>query len=621
MAEYSQPIPGERSANEKRLRDLFSADIHESAGAALLDPAKRPPTSQPESAQAHKNPKLPVDPVQGLYSSSTEAKERFNRPRFAMPDGGPQKEVGRKGKEEKLAQAKEKLEVQKLKKDVENLRKRLPEKPQPDETTKTIMALTDDEGLADANEESYDHIVDNPFLGVMQNPLSTFSIDVDTASYSNLRRHLLNRQRPPRDMVRIEELINYFPYSYAQPTGEDPFAVHVEIAQCPWEPEHRLARVGLKGREIPQDQRPASNLVFLLDVSGSMADANKLPLVQSSMKLLVNRLTEKDRVAIVTYSDSASLALPSTPCNQEATIIKAIEALHAGGSTNGAGGIQLAYQTAEKSFLKEGTNRVILATDGDFNVGITNQGDLVRLIEEKRKSGIFLTVLGYGMGNLKDSTLEKLADKGNGHYAYIDDLKESNKVLVEQLSGTLVAIAKDVKIQVEFNPGQVSAYRLIGYENRVLAAEDFNNDKKDAGEIGAGHTVTALYELVPVGKKADLAPPVDPLRYQISTSLTDAAFTEELLTLKLRYKQPHGDTSKLLEIPVKDSGNRYSKASPDFKFAAAVASFGLLLRQSPYKGNATWDSIVELATEAKGEDKGGHRAEFIELVNIAKTMK
>jgi Ca-activated chloride channel family protein len=470
------------------------------------------------------------------------------------------------------------------------------------------------------NTEAYDPIQENLFLNALQNPLSTFSSDVDTASYSNVRRMLLNRQVPSPDAVRIEEMINYFRYDYATPTDEHPFAVHMEAAQCPWEPEHRLLRIGIKGREVDSDKRPPTNLVFLLDCSGSMADANKLPLVKSSMKLLLGKLNETDRVAIVTYSNSATTRLESTSAKDEATIRAAIDELSASGSTNGAGGIQLAYQIAEKNFIKGGANRVILCTDGDFNVGVTSQGDLVRLIEEKRKNGVYLSILGYGMGNYKDGTLEKIAGKGNGNYAYIDDLKESNKVLVEQASGTLLTIAKDVKLQVEFNPAQVSAYRLIGYEDRVMAHEDFNDDKKDAGDIGAGHTVTTLYEIVPVGKKIEM-PKVDPLKYQSYSSLTESAYTDEVATLKLRYKQPDGDTSKLIELAVKDSGNRYAKASADFKFAAAVASFGMLLRGSQHKGNATFDSVVELATEAKGDDKSGYRAEFIELVKTAKALK
>jgi Ca-activated chloride channel family protein len=469
------------------------------------------------------------------------------------------------------------------------------------------------------NTEAYDHVVDNAFLDVVQNSLSTFSIDVDTASYSNVRRFLNLQTLPPKDAVRIEEMINYFDYDYAPPSGEDPFAAHIEAAGCPWAPEHRLVRVGLKGKVLAAEERPTTNLVFLLDVSGSMTPENKLPLLRQAMKLLANQLGEKDKVAIVVYAGASGLVLPSTGGDNRETILDAVDRLQAGGSTNGGEGIQLAYKTAIENFVKGGVNRVILATDGDFNVGVTNQGDLVRTIEEKAKTGVFLTVLGFGMGNVKDASLEKLADKGNGNYAYIDTLKEAQKVLVDQMQGTLVTIAKDVKIQVEFNPAQVKAYRLIGYENRMLAKEDFNDDTKDAGEIGAGHTVTALYELVPAGG-AIATPGVDPLKYQRTPVLADKATDGELLTLKMRYKQPDGDVSKLLEFPVTDAGKPYAEASPDFKFASAVAGFGMLLRDSPYKGNLSFDAVLELAQEGKGADRNGFRNEFVDLVKTAKIL-
>ena len=469
------------------------------------------------------------------------------------------------------------------------------------------------------NTEAYDHVVDNAFLDVVQNSLSTFSIDVDTASYSNVRRFLNLQTLPPKDAVRIEEMINYFDYDYAPPSGEDPFAAHIEAAGCPWAPEHRLVRVGLKGKVLAAEERPTTNLVFLLDVSGSMTPENKLPLLRQAMKLLANQLGEKDKVAIVVYAGASGLVLPSTGGDNRETILDAVDRLQAGGSTNGGEGIQLAYKTAIENFVKGGVNRVILATDDDFNVGVTNQGDLVRTIEEKAKTGVFLTVLGFGMGNVKDASLEKLADKGNGNYAYIDTLKEAQKVLVDQMQGTLVTIAKDVKIQVEFNPAQVKAYRLIGYENRMLAKEDFNDDTKDAGEIGAGHTVTALYELVPAGG-AIATPGVDPLKYQRTPVLADKAAGGELLTLKMRYKQPDGDVSKLLEFPVTDAGKPYAEASPDFKFASAVAGFGMLLRDSQYKGNVTYDAVLELAEEGKGADRNGFRSEFVDLVKTAKIL-
>ena len=470
------------------------------------------------------------------------------------------------------------------------------------------------------NTEAYDRIEDNQFLQATQNPLSTFSIDVDTASYAVVRRFLQGGTLPPKDAVRIEEMLNYFSYNYPVPSEEGPFSASVEVAQAPWALEHRLVRIGLKGQELGMEQRPSSNLVFLLDVSGSMQPANKLPLLKNAMRLLVDRLGEKDRVAIVVYAGASGLVLPSTSSDQKGEILAALENLRAGGSTNGGSGIRLAYQTAVSNFITGGVNRVILATDGDFNVGTTNQGDLTRLIEDNAKSGVFLTVLGFGMGNYKDSTLEKLADMGNGNYAYIDTINEARKVLVDEINSTLVTIAKDVKIQIEFNPLQVSAYRLIGYENRLLRKEDFNDDTKDAGEIGAGHTVTALYEIVPAGKGLQI-PGVDPLKYQTPMDTTDVAQSGELLTLKLRYKQPDGETSRLLEFSVRDGGKSYSQASQDFKFAAAVASFGMILRQSPYQGNGTLAAVLELAQEGKGSDPHGYRGEFLELVKQARELR
>jgi Ca-activated chloride channel homolog len=469
------------------------------------------------------------------------------------------------------------------------------------------------------NTEAYDQIVENPFKDVVGNPLSTFSIDVDTASYSNMRRFLNQNALPPKGAVRIEELVNYFSYDYSPPDGEDPFSAHVEVAACPWNTKHRLARIGLKGWEMKKDERPASNLVFLIDVSGSMEPENKLPLLRRAMKLLVKQLGESDQIAMVVYAGSSGLVLPSTNGDNQQTILEALTRLKSGGSTNGGQGIQLAYDTAVANFIDGGINRVILATDGDFNVGVTDESQLTTLIEEKAKTGVFLTVLGFGMGNLKDGNLEKLADKGNGNYAYIDTMSEARKVLVEEMSGTLVTIAKDVKVQVEFNPAQVKAYRLVGYENRVLAAEDFNDDTKDAGEIGAGHTVTALYELVPRGVEIEL-PNVDPLKYQKPVKPSGAADSDELLTLKLRYKQPDGETSKLLVFPAVDDGKGFGKASPDFKFASSVAGFGMLLRDSEYKGKASFDRVVKWAEAGMGDDLHGHRAEFMELVKKAKAL-
>jgi len=472
------------------------------------------------------------------------------------------------------------------------------------------------------NTAAYDHILENPFLDAKTNPLSTFSIDVDTASYSNIRRFISEGSLPPKDAVRVEEMINYFTYDYAQPTDQKPFAVHVDLASCPWETSHRLVRIGLKGKEIATDKRGPSNLVFLLDVSGSMTPPERLPLIKQSMRLLVEKLTENDRVAIVVYAGASGLALPSTPGNQKEKILSALESLEPGGSTNGAEGIQLAYEVAADNFIKGGVNRVILATDGDFNVGVTNQGDLIRLIEEKAKTGVFLSVLGVGTDNLKDSTMQKLADKGNGNYAYLDSLDEARKVLVQQMNGTLVTIAKDVKIQVEFNPARVASYRLIGYEKRMLRKEDFNNDKVDAGEIGAGHTVTALYEVVPVGVSANPTanvPPVDPLKYSKPEKATSSS--DEMLTVKLRYKKPDEDKSQLIERPVLDSNAAFASTSPDFKFAAAVAEFGMLLRDSEHKGNGTFGTVLEWAQEGKGSDANGYRAGFIELVRKAQALK
>lgn len=468
------------------------------------------------------------------------------------------------------------------------------------------------------NTEAYDRITDNPFVDVGQNPLATFSIDVDTASYANVRRFLSQNQLPPKDAVRIEELINYFNYDYPQPSGPDPIAADMEVAAAPWNPDHRLVRIGIKGKEIDLRNRPSSNLVFLIDVSGSMQPPDKLPLLKSAMKLLVDKLGENDRVSIVVYAGASGMVLPPTNGDRKEVILRAIDRLGAGGSTNGASGIQLAYNLAVSNFIRGGINRVILATDGDFNVGITNQGDLIRLIEDEARSGVFLSVLGFGTGNLKDSTLEKLADTGNGNYAYIDTLNEARKVLVEEIGGTLITIAKDVKIQIEFNPAQVHAYRLIGYENRVLRNEDFNNDLKDAGDMGAGHTVTALFELVPPGVDISI-PGVDPLKYQ-TPAKTVPSSSRETLTLKIRYKDPEGSQSKLLEVPLVDSGKTFSAASTDFRFAASVAGFGMILRDSPYKGNLSLDGVNEMATAAKGPDRNGYRGEFIGLVRQARSL-
>jgi Ca-activated chloride channel family protein len=483
----------------------------------------------------------------------------------------------------------------------------------------------------DFDTATYDHVSENPFLPAATNPLSTFSIDVDTASYSNVRRFIDSGSLPPKDAVRVEEMINYFSYDYREPEGDKPFSIDLDATACPWDGSHRLLRIGLKGREVANENRPASNLVFLLDVSGSMTPTERLPLVKQAMRLLVEKLTEKDRVAIVIYAGGSGLALPSTTGDRKETILRALEDLKAAGSTNGAEGIELAYKVAADNFIKGGVNRVILATDGDFNIGVTNQGDLIRLIERKAKGGVFLSVLGVGTDNLKDSTMQKLADKGNGNHAYLDSLDEARKVLVQQVNGTLMTIAKDVKIQVEFNPARVASYRLIGYEKRMLRKEDFNNDKVDAGEIGAGHTVTALYEIVPAGAGAAdpsaSIPPVDPLKYQAPSSASmatvqaDSKLSQEMVTVKLRYKKPEGDTSELTERSFVDNGSKFENAAPDLKFAAAVAEFGMILRDSQYKGQGTMGAVIEWAQEGKGRDTAGYRAGFIELARKTQALK
>ena len=472
---------------------------------------------------------------------------------------------------------------------------------------------------APTSREGYDHIAENEFHRAGEDPLSTFSIDVDTASYANVRRMLNGNSRPPVDAVRIEELINYFDYGYREPEGGRPFSVSVEVAGCPWKPAHRLARIGLKARSVDWGRRPSSNLVFLLDVSGSMNSPNKLPLVKKAMKMLVETLGENDRVAIAVYAGAAGLVLDATSCDHNGAILEALEGLRAGGSTAGGAGINLAYKVAEENFIKGGLNRVILCTDGDFNVGVSDRGSLVRLIEKKAKSGVFLTVLGFGMGNLQDSSLEALADKGNGNYGYIDSELEARKVLVKEAGGTLLTVAKDVKIQVEFNPAAVNAYRLVGYENRILAHRDFNDDTKDAGDIGAGHTVTALYEIVPAGTPLEVSG-VDPLKYQKPSGLTGDASSGELLNVKLRYKLPDGDKSTLVELPVTDDGTKLSAATSDFHFAAAVAVFGMVLRDSKHGGAASFDLAAELAAGGKGRDEHGYRAEFIGLVAKARSV-
>ncbi|MBM3297174.1 MAG: DUF3520 domain-containing protein [Candidatus Aminicenantes bacterium] len=468
--------------------------------------------------------------------------------------------------------------------------------------------------------EEYDRIAELRFLSAIDNPLSTFSIDVDTASYANIRRFLKSNSLPPKDAVRIEEMVNYFVYGYPLPEDDRPFSIVTEVSSCPWNPSRRLVHIGLQGRKIPGDKLQPSNLVFLIDVSGSMNAPNKLPLLKSSFKLLTDNLGAEDRVSIVVYAGAAGLVLPPTPGDRKEKIIDSLDRLQAGGSTAGGAGIELAYKTAAENFLPKGNNRIILATDGDFNIGLSSTGDLVRLIEEKRDRGIFLTIAGFGMGNYKDSRMEQLADKGNGNYYYIDSLLEAKKVFVDEMRGTLFTIAKDVKIQVEFNPAKVKAYRLVGYETRMLRNEDFADDRKDAGELGSGHTVTALYEVIPYGSK-EQAPGVDELKYQQTIIKPEAFKLPELLTVKLRYKEPDGDTSRLISRTVVDSGLSPEKTSDDFRFAAAVAQAGLLLRDSEFKGQASIDDVLDLARGAKGKDKEGYRAEFIQLMELYKLIR
>jgi Ca-activated chloride channel family protein len=455
---------------------------------------------------------------------------------------------------------------------------------------------------------------------VTNNPLSTFSIDVDAASYSNVRRFLQQGTLPPPGAVRIEELINYFDYEYPQPKEEEPFSVNTEMSACPWNSEHRLLLVGLQGKKIPMDQLPSTNLVFLIDVSGSMNEEDKLPLVKTSLKMLTDQLRDKDRVAIVVYAGNTGLVLPSTEGSQKQKIKDAIDRLEAGGSTAGAAGLELAYKIAQGNFIKGGNNRIVLATDGDFNVGPSSDDELVAMIEKQRKTGIFLSILGFGMGNLKDEKMEQLADKGNGNHYYIDNGNEARKVLVKEFGGTLFTIAKDVKIQVEFNPAAVQSYRLIGYENRMLAAEDFNNDQKDAGELGSGHRVTALYELIPVGVKDSFTTPVDPLKYQSKKETRADAAADEWLTIKLRYKQPDGDVSKLITHPVGKDLVAVENASANLRFAASVAEFGMLLRNSAFKEKSSWQQVSELANGATGTDPEGYRREFAGLTEKAATL-
>ncbi|MBK7129710.1 MAG: von Willebrand factor type A domain-containing protein [Crocinitomicaceae bacterium] len=477
--------------------------------------------------------------------------------------------------------------------------------------------LYDDFG---GNTESYNAVNENGYKNVQANPLSTFSVDVDAASYSNVRRYLMSGTKPPVDAVRVEEFINYFDYDYPDPIDEHPFSITTEVGDCPWNPTNKLVHIGLQGERLNTKDLPANNLVFLLDVSGSMSAENKLPLLKKSFRMLIDELRPEDKVAIVVYAGAAGVVLESTSTTKEnkIKILESLDALQSGGSTAGGQGIQLAYKVAESNFIEGGNNRVILATDGDFNVGMSSDGEMQRLIEDKRNSGIYLTCLGFGMGNYKDSKLEVLADKGNGNYAYIDNLLEAKKVLVTEIGGTLLTLAKDVKVQVEFNPMVVESYRLVGYENRLLNEEDFNDDKVDAGEIGAGHSVTALYEIVLKGQGS--APTVDPLRYQ-QPDHSQSALSNEMLTVKFRYKKPDGDNSILIVKNLDNKITAWSELSHDFKFSSAVAAFAMLLRNSDYRGVATYDDVLTWSKDGKGDDKNGYRSEFMRLVELTKEIQ
>ncbi|MFN8116735.1 MAG: von Willebrand factor type A domain-containing protein [Bacteroidia bacterium] len=471
------------------------------------------------------------------------------------------------------------------------------------------------------NTEEYSRIYENEFKDSKKDPLSTFSIDVDKASYSNIRRMLNQNQLPQPDAVRIEEMINYFSYNYPQPSNEHPFSINTEYTDCPWNKNHQLIHIGLQGKQIEVKNLPSNNLVFLIDVSGSMEDENKLPLLKSGLRLLVEQMREEDKVSIVVYAGAAGIVLPATSGKNKEKIYDALDNLQAGGSTAGGEGILLAYKTAKENFIAKGNNRIILATDGDFNVGVSGDGELVRLIEKQRDDGVFLSVLGFGTGNYKDSKMEQLADKGNGNYAYIDNILEAKKVLVKEMGGTLLTIAKDVKLQLEFNPAFVKGYRLVGYENRLLNNEDFNDDKKDAGELGSGHTVTAIYEIIPAGSSEVIAS-IDSLKYQQPKQTpSPLAFNNEVMTVKFRYKEPKESQSKLISHVVLNKKTDFNNSSENCKFACAVAEFGLLLRDSKFKGETNYKDILALAKQVKGKDDEGYRAEFIKLVEMAEILK
>jgi Ca-activated chloride channel family protein len=488
-------------------------------------------------------------------------------------------------------------------------------------STQSTYGYTAPRASATPGTESYGHINENQFIDPKSTPLSTFAVDVDAASYANVRRFINSGQLPPKNAVRIEEMINYFKYNLPEPTSGEPVAIQTEVAAAPWNPQHQLVRIGLKAKNVKLDKLPPSNLVFLIDVSGSMAQDNKLPLVKTSMKMLVDQLRPIDNVAIVVYAGSVGVRLESTPASDKQKIKDVIDQLGAGGGTAGGAGIMLAYEIAKKNFLKKGNNRIILATDGDFNVGPASNKDMKELIEDERGSGVSLSVLGFGMGNYKDSKMELLADKGHGNYAYIDNITEATKSMVTEFGGTLFTVAKDVKLQVEFNPGKVQAYRLLGYEDRLMAKEDFNNDTKLGGDMGVGHTVTALYEIIPVGVKDSFTGSVDALKYQQTDRLEEKVYNgTELMTIKFRYKQPDGDASKMESVVVKDKSLKVDNASNDFRFAAAVAEYGMLLRDSQFKQDSKIEQVISMAKKAKGDDDNGYRAEFIRLAESTRDM-
>ncbi|CAN5550871.1 hypothetical protein BH10BDE1_BH10BDE1_33250 [soil metagenome] len=587
----------------------------------------------PKDDVALKESKVETSGLVAMADEESEAPTAVSTSGAAAPSSGAVAALGKSAMQEGLARG---ADYEKRGNIAQALKMATKGYAAPESRARRDSSRTQPMQTESSNTEAYSFIAENDFKSVADQPLSTFSTDVDTASYANVRRMLAASQLPPADAVRIEEMVNYFKYDYPAPKDGKAFSVTTEVAAAPWNANHQLLRIGLKGRESSPENRPASNLVFLIDVSGSMDEPNKLPLLVKSFKLLVEQMRAKDHVALVVYAGNSGVVLPSTSGNEKAKIVDALDRLHAGGSTNGASGIQLAYDVAQMGFIKGGVNRVILATDGDFNVGPSSEGDLTRMIGEKAKSGVFLTVLGFGMGNMKDATMQKLADKGNGNHAYIDSIREARKVLVEQAGGTLNTIAKDVKIQVEFNPKFVGSYRLIGYEKRLLNNEDFNDDTKDAGEIGEGHTVTALYELAPPGEIGATPPKVDALKYQpqpeksqpVDRRLPEddsklaASTSDEMLTVKLRFKKPDGDVSEKIEVPVKNEKREFLKASSDMKFAASVAGFGMLLRKSQHKGDMNFDQVQQLATQntkIKGSEDE-YRKEFVELVKKAKSL-